>query len=559
MEGEIRDLRREVEVLKSMVHGLMEDMNRLVVTDDKGCEVAIHMGRGITEVWRTLYGMGWDGEKAGEDWKDMEEVEYTREIRDVGLLRVVGRMKRERDERTIDAPTRPSVSKDLNSMPVEPSESLGIDDQMELNDVIVPESLDLEERISRFKKEEEDLWKERQNFLGQHGVLDDEHQVLKDDLRKFIDTVKEALSIDFGSFSSKTEFRADGNDFEEGDGKKEVLDAETHKKIGGLLNLGKAKESCALFEIAEIPKLHVDVAQKFQQKLDDAGIDDSTTTPQDPNKTEDYLRALAELLGGEERALPSFSLDIQKFSELPDLNEKGRYEPELRTVFWQMIRRDFTREDIERMRREDKSGKGRAIFGDLFETREVPDAYLREQERREERVGNNGGEVIGSWKPSEEEIRKLKGGRKNIGKGEGLIEEEEMFFPEDRFAREKVEAERVEHLMRDILAKQEVENVRMEEWWGLQREGDLDEIKRLGGMVEELRRLILRENGAVVEGSMGGGVCGRYTGDGRASNVANMRERDVEKSGVDENGEGEGGNGKGFWDWVGGGILWRQD
>lgn len=118
------------------------------------------------------------------------------------------------------------------------------------------------------------------------------------------------------------------------------------------------------------------------------------------------------------------------------------------------------------------------------------------------------------------------------------------------------------------------------------------EIQRLGGVVEELRELVLR---GVCAGERKGleqnehedemhdcdkpGCWCRPSGSGSgsgtefggrkigkkhecgASNVANMRERDVYGDGEWDSEERRMGteNGKGFWDWVGGGILWRQD
>ncbi|RAL58856.1 hypothetical protein DID88_009276 [Monilinia fructigena] len=84
--------------LKRVVDGLEKEAR---VKGGKDCEVMEDMGEKVKEVWKTLYGKGWDGERVGEegrDWKDVDEVEYTREVRDLGLLRVVGRLKMDVDE-----------------------------------------------------------------------------------------------------------------------------------------------------------------------------------------------------------------------------------------------------------------------------------------------------------------------------------------------------------------------------------------------------------------------------------------------------------------------------
>ncbi|ESZ97853.1 hypothetical protein SBOR_1729 [Sclerotinia borealis F-4128] len=730
MEGEIRDLRTEVEELKKMVDNLERELKVVKSIEENGCVAAEKMKRRMNEVWGAIYGKGWDGEKigeVGEDWKDRDEVECTREVRDAGLLRVVGRMKREMNEKgekfkesdefwkergiepyemdlMLPIPTEPESrrnkekEKDEDPMRVDTSTPMEIPEEevskyvatskgLETNDSLTSQYLEFEDAIisasSNLKPEEElSMWKKEKLDLRY------QRKSLENDVRKFRYMVKEALGIELdvaglglssglgSSLGSRADgavaVEVDGCEFEESDGG----DGEKGREDWMLEEIAEVVEEAPVEISVEIQK---DIGREVKEMLDDAEVVDLmvssplppypvqaiernlSTFPQHPltlQRSEDssisYRGESEEIPVEVEKQVKKMLHNvwvqnvakIKRFEELPDTDHSlGRYDPVVRMVLWNIIKRNFSREEIERMRwdvsKEGGSGKGRAIFGDSFEERKIregtgdqqestqlsekldegciPDkgpkyiehlAYLSKAKRTNISRGNinrgmrpiegclglvdmNGGEKIGSWKPGNAEMRELIetgaisareiGGGKGKGKEmEGEMEKgKKVDSLQDEIAKgkakekavEEAEEKKVEYLMRHVLGRQEVERARMEEWWEIERGRDLEEIRRLGREVEVLR-------GEVANLKMG------VSGVGRGRGRTNMRKRDVcgdedsgdsEDSGEsgEEDGEGErdeengygggGGNAygnankKGFWDWVGGGILWRQD
>lgn len=101
MEGEIRDLRADVGDLKGLVDGLEKRLKGMEDNQERGAQRSAQVEDKTNEIWRALFGKEWNGEKfceEGEYWKDFEEVECMRSVRDAGLLRVLGGMKQEMDE-----------------------------------------------------------------------------------------------------------------------------------------------------------------------------------------------------------------------------------------------------------------------------------------------------------------------------------------------------------------------------------------------------------------------------------------------------------------------------
>lgn len=101
LEGEIRDLKTEVRDLKNMVDDLGKELEVAKILGQKACEMFVQLEEKMEDVWGTLYGKGQCGEKDSEesDWESIGDIESTREVGDVGLLRAVWRMMRDIDEK----------------------------------------------------------------------------------------------------------------------------------------------------------------------------------------------------------------------------------------------------------------------------------------------------------------------------------------------------------------------------------------------------------------------------------------------------------------------------
>lgn len=632
---------------------------------------------------------------------------------------------------------------------------------------IIKDTLKLQEQLAIDTQRAKD---EVLRLKNERLDLDREWELFENDVSKFEGTVNKASGIKpeaSSSSSSLVEEEASTDNESMGKGGQKIFSRETRKRINKFFNLDKEmrkkKDDLTLGELAEIVDMGTNLEKEVKGILENAAVDPSVVInysglldPEKPypkrsprgsqpnainqastSRRPHWIQRFDELpdFDMEGRYSPSlryelclrihkeFSekeierlkredksgkgiaifgesyksmiarlppLGIRNFSELPDYDMKGSYSPELRWELFHRIQQDFSTKAIKKMRLEDESGKGKAIYGEWmeegkcsagsevngeeWESKELTELFNEKyaddegrtmdkrqafqhlaKQLKEKRSGKGKGkdfmreaETIndttpivgtlehekkdngnfGSWKPNATEMNELieaglipeKGKAKEKGKWKG--KEKTPFFPRDDFDKEKEKenevAKRVEFLVGQVLAEQEIDKARMEEWWEIERERDLGEIRRLRDMVEELRVLVLKggekgmeKEGMGIEGggcggAIGGGVCGGVSkmGDemkvededemrdcdkpdcgccqggsanggrggrrgGKAGNVANMRGRDVgsgsddgerEEDNEGELGNGNGnGNGKGFWDWVGGGILWRQD
>ncbi|KAJ8064003.1 hypothetical protein OCU04_007846 [Sclerotinia nivalis] len=583
MEGEIRDLRIEVEELKRMVDELEKEVKGVRVREESGCERVGYLGNRMEEVWGAVYGKGWDGEKVGGegvDWEDNKEVEWTREVRDVGLFRVLGRMKRDGyDEKERDVSDGLLKERRIESYEV---------------DLMVPISSNPK---SKSKITMDDDGDEEEEFMSLDTPISLEQQKSR------------KLAIDGGLktrgemiikqlLEAENLLAADRRRLDEELAKleRELLGLEGRRKM-----VGSEVESCE-------DKGRKEGESEFEKMRREDGNGNG--------KGEAVFGELSgdkdsEEENGDEQALKQGAEHFHK-----------EYNPDVEFNCMDRDGRSIDQEGFKLEIRDDGKGKqkdGMRVNEERLERLERPE-LLEMGKKIEGRIG--------SWKPDAVEMEGLveagisPGNEGDNGKirGEEEDEDEERKFCVSEFEFEfelvkeeegKKEKKEVESLMSDLLARQEIERVRMEEWWEVERERDLEEIRGLRQMVEELKGLVLNRKGeggvcaggkegignwkgngignkdeddlhdcdklgcgCCPSGSGNGGRGGKGGKSGKASNVANMRKRDVcsfedegregdceeERDGGYEHEHGNGnGNGKGFWDWVGGGILWRQD
>ncbi|APA14009.1 predicted protein [Sclerotinia sclerotiorum 1980 UF-70] len=537
MEGEIRYLRMEVEGLKRMVDELDRELKGVRVREESSCERVGYLGNRMEEVWSAVYGKGWDaGNVGGEgvEWEDKGEVDWTREVRDVGLLRVLGRMKRDGyDEKKRDASDEPLKERGIESCEV---------------DLMVPTS-----------------WKPEPK--SKITVNDDEDEFENEEFRSLNTPIS--------------------------------LEQQASKELDACEDLGVRREN-TLRKLLKIKSLLTDDGRTSDEEL--ARLEREMVS----------LRSEREMAGG----------GGERCEDRSRMEGDGEFE-------------EMGKEDVN------ENAKGKAVLGDLLEDKDSredngdeqvlkynaehfhkehnPDAGFEDIDRNPMSIDQEGGLKNGiredrkgkqkdgmgaekkckrttwSWRPDAAEMEGLfevgisRGNEGDDGRIRGKeIEEDEK----------EQEKKRVESLISYLLARQEIDKVMMEEWWEVERERDLEEIRGLREMVEELKGLVLsgkgNGNGNKDEDELhdcdklgcgcypsggGNGGRGRNGGksrknrkSGKANNVANMRKRDIcdfaddgwdEEEGSEEerdggNGNGNG-NGRGFWDWVGGGILWRQD
>ncbi|KAF7899339.1 uncharacterized protein EAF01_008552 [Botrytis porri] len=469
----------------------------------------------------------------------MEEIKWMREVRDLGLLKMVERMKKERDiEKIVRA-----VNGFLKEKQIKQFEK----------DLMVPNSTNLElgDKGASAPKTSIEQLLSRESAVG--GGL----RINESDIAMPQQKIKKLSADEIGLEGEIANWKRQSWDTK--DEKSEECDWGVVGGIGATRTSDSDVRDC---------QVGSDVSSGWIADLFDS------TTP--------------------------CSLHIEKLSDLPSLEKREEIER-------------------ERIRKAEENGKSEMSLGGVAE---------------KEKCGKRGGD-------NESELRGLDEGFNKEYKDDKKVEvryvDSEGDFMDQREAfrylssqleglgcvkkREKEKRKDIERSI-EILGegpgvmgcKHGCERIKREEWWEKEREGDKKEIQRLGGVVEELRELVLRgmEKGKEKEG---GEVCGgekkmseeekhergdkdeihdcdkpgcwcQPSGsgsgsgkkDGRyarrkteraASNVANMRARDVygdrdqDEDGdwsFEERGVGNGnGNGKGFWDWVGGGILWRQD
>ncbi|KAM0143861.1 hypothetical protein ACHAP3_001127 [Botrytis cinerea] len=507
MEGEIRDLRREVEDLRNMVGRLERELKGVVDFggEDVG-QARRRLGDRVKDVWSVVYGKDWEGEKVGqggEDRKSPEEMEWLREVREVGLMKIVERMKRERDMEEI----MHAVDEFLKENQVE-----SLEKNLMVSSSTNPEFGDRDISASKISMEKE---ASRESLISGCLKINESCTAIQEREIGGLSADEMGLKQEITTLDRQ---RCDLRDYKSG------------RRDGGMIGreskfMDSEVKDCEL--ISEVPLL--------------AG----------------WIRVRDE---GQSGGGDECSLDVQKSSELTSL------------------------ENREEMEREEMKKMGESLRLDEMDVEGRIDAEIPGEEGKEMETSVFA-KLRGSFDVS------VKGN----GNGKGVVVEGEV----------EAEGKRVEYLVQDLLTKQEGERRKREEWWERERKGDKMEIQRLGGVVEELRELVLRgvEMG---KGKGKGGVCAgerkgleqdedeheheihdcdkpgcwcRPSGSGSgtklggrkigkkhecgASNVANMRERDVYGDGDEEWDSEErrigNENGKGFWDWVGGGILWRQD
>ncbi|KAB8293363.1 hypothetical protein EYC80_007684 [Monilinia laxa] len=612
LEGEIRDLRVQVGELKRVVDGLEKEVKKVKevrVKGGKDCKVLESMGEKMKDVWRTLYGKGWEGERVGEegqDWKDVDEVEYTREVRDLGLLRVVGRLKMEVDEQ------REEMGEDEDGVTLG---ERGIE-KYEM-DLMLPHPTEFDFN-GRDNGNGKSKWNGKQG-LGMHIPISSEYHesgqlgiggglkagdlIVKKHLESVALTVSDSINleeklpeVEEDELELQSESRTIGDDGERLEVENIGTNFERQIELGHQDEAKNSKGDEKFEYIHEASTIPVGICPKIQEASDDAEGEDWA---EDQHIIEDEQR----LVDSRDLLLAPQDV-IYGLDKLGFFGTEGKYSPALRMRVWEMIMRGLSKEDRGKIGWRDEWEDEKAVFGELVgkgdDERELDrfdeglgevyrqggkfgcgdeDREIRSREEMfEDFLGGAEGEGKGkgkgrdarhdeeqdpvmkrieddtllkeiheftrkrsdgkirSWRPDEKEMRELIEAR-GIHLSDLYLGERGKREKKKR-EREKEEEKRVEYLMRCMLEKQEVERVRMEQWWEIERARDLGEIRRLGGEVKELKGLLLKG----LEG-------------GKASSVANMRVRDICG---DEDGD-EGGNGKGFWDWVGGGILWRQD
>ncbi|KAF7940032.1 uncharacterized protein EAE98_000159 [Botrytis deweyae] len=614
MEGDIRDLRREVEELKNIIGRLEREFEGDV---DFGGKMGGRLGDKLKDVWSVVYGKDWERERIGEEggnWINLEEVEWMREVRDMGLLKIVGRMKKEKDVegimRAVDEILKKKQSKSFEKDLMVPSS-------------INPELGDEDISISKISMEN----------LGSGGLGIDESCT----------TIPQRNMGDFSANEVGREGEIAGMKGERWDLKDEKSEECDRGMLGDIGTQG--------WMIGRGSKVLV------------LEVRDCELVSEVP--------LCAGWIGGQSESRTQCPLNIQKFSDLPSLESSEDIERERMKKVEESRKNETV---CGRVTRNEKCGKR---GGDNEMGLRAPDEGFNKEYKANRKVEVRYVDSEGNFMDQRDAFRllssqfKSKGGGKRSEKGkgkegekltgivgegvgvmgcehgckiiggrrlddmemEGLLDAEILGGKDTGMEKSDfdvsakgngkgvgvergVEAEekRVEYLVKDLLTKQEGERLKREEWWEREREGDKKEIRRLGGVVDELRQLVLsgmekgkeKEGGGVYGGERKmldededecedededemhdcdkpGCWCqpsGSGSGSGRkggkkhecgASNVANMRARDVYGDGdEDEDGDGEwnseergvgngNGNGKGFWDWVGGGILWRQD
>lgn len=622
MEGEIRDLRREVEELKNMVGRLEREFEGVVGFGGEDVGADKIGGRSedkMKDVWSVVHGKDWEEEEIGEEgrgWISLEELEWMREVRDVGLLKIVGRMKKEKDMeqimRAMDEFLKEKQSKIFE------------------NDLMVPSSINPElgdEDISAPKNSMEKRGR-RESTIGEGLRMDESCATTPQ--REIEDLSADEMRLEGEIAGSK------GERWDLKDEKREECDVEMLGDVrarGWMISrdsklLGSEVRDCEL--VFDVP-------------------------------------LCAGLIGGQFESRTPRPLNIQKLSDLPSLESSEENERERmrkseessksETVCGRVTRNEKcgkrggeNESELEQLNegfdKEYKpNGKMEVIYvdseGNFMDQR---DAFrylasqfkgLRGGKRREKGKGKDveiltgrvaegvgvmgcelGCKIVGGRRVDDMEMEGLLDAEIVDGKGTEMEKSDFDVSVKRNGKVVGVEAEiraeetRVEYLVKDLLTKQEGERIKREEWWEREREGDKKEIQRLGGVVEELRELVLsgikkgkeKEEGGACSGErkmleengyedkdemhdcdkpgcwcqpsgsgsgsgMNGGRKGGKKHECGASNVANMRARDIYGDGdEEENGDWDpeerglgSGNGKGFWDWVGGGILWRQD
>ncbi|KAA8566181.1 hypothetical protein EYC84_008783 [Monilinia fructicola] len=569
LEGEIRDLRSQVGELKRVIDGLEKESKEVKVKGGEEYEMLEQMeqmGVKMKEVWRTLYGKGWDGERLGEegqDWKDVDEVEYTRKVRDVGLLRVVGRLKMEVDRQRKEKDEDRSIC-----------EKRGIG-KYEMDWMLPhPTEFDFNGRdngngngISRWKGK---WWmgmpipisSEDQEGagLGIGGGLKSDDLILAKHLGSVALMVSDPLNLEEEQLEAKqedSERQCESRSM--GDGKRlEVEHMDTRTSFEREMGFGHEDESNrwkgdeAFVDHHEGFTMPAGVCQKMREVSDDDEVGDRAKN-QHPTDDEQQLTGKSRWEDRSDGGKAALGEVGTKEGDERELNRLGGgfdegYKESVDVKYGdgdgEMIGPEEVFEDFLSGVEGKRKGKGdeRGDEKQEIDIKRFEDDVLHKWIYGFIQKGSDG--RISSWVPDEKEARELIEARgihltdSPLGKG-GHREKRKR-------EKEREEESRVEYLMRCALEKQEVEKVRMEQWWEIERARDLEEIRRLGGEVEELRGLLLKG----LEG-------GRGQVGGKASSIANMRARDVCGDGDTE--DGGVGNGKGFWDWVGGGILWRQD
>ncbi|KAF7884014.1 hypothetical protein EAF00_011326 [Botryotinia globosa] len=623
MEGEVRDLKREVEELKNMIGRLEREFEVAVSSRGEGAGVDKIEGRfmdKMKDVWSVVYGKDWEEEGIGEEgrgWINLEEIEWMREVRDVGLLKIVGRMKKEKDMeeimRAVDGFLEEKRNKSFEKDLMVPS---SINPELGDEDVSAPK-IAMEKRGSR------------ESAIGGRLRIDESCTVIPQ--REIGELSEDEVGLKGEIVGSK------GERWDLKDEKSEESDV---GMLGGVRAGGWiiSRDSKSLdSEVRDC-----DLVSDVPLFVDRTGVQSESRTPR--------------------------PLNIQKLSDLPSLESSEEIERE------RMRKAEESRKSeivCRRVTRDEKCGKrGGDNESELEQLDEGFDKQYKANGKVEMRYVDSKGNFMDqrdAFKHPSSQFKGLKGGRRRekgkgkgverltgiVGEGVGVLgceheckiisgrrlddmEIEGLLDPEIlggkgtemdesdfdvsvkrngkgvRVEREvEAKEKRVEDLVKDLLTQQEGERMKIEEWWEREREGDKKEIQRLGGVVEELRELILsgiekgkeKGEGGICGGErkmleeygcedndedemhdcdkpgccccqpsgsgsgMKGGRKGRKKHECGASNVANMRARDIYDYGdgdedvewdFEERGVGNG-NGKGFWDWVGGGILWRQD
>ncbi|TGO33750.1 hypothetical protein BHYA_0229g00150 [Botrytis hyacinthi] len=625
MEGEIRDLKREVEELKNMVGKLEREFEGAVDFGGEGVGVDKIEGRvmdKMKDVWSVVYGKDWEEEgiaEEGRGWVNLEEIEWMGEVRDVGLLKIVGRMKKEKDmeeimravDRFLKEKRNKSFEKDL-MVPSSINPELGDDDvsapktSMEIlggRESAIGGGLRIDESCSTMPQREiGDLSADEVGLEGEIAWSKGERWNLKDGMSE---------GCDVGMLG---DVRAGGWMISRGS---KLLDSEVREcelvyevpmcaDRTGAQSESRTPRPLNIQKLSDLPRLESS-EENERERMRKA---------EESRKSETVCGRVTQIEKCRKRGGDNES-ELKQLNEGFDKEYKADRKVEVRYVDSEgnfMDQRDAFRhlsrqfEGLRGGKRREK-GKGKEVErltgivgeGEGVGVMECEHGCKIIEGRRWDDMEMEGlldAEILGrkgtEMEKSDFDVS-VKGNGKGVGDERGVEAEEK----------------RVEDLVKDLLTKQEGERMKREECWEREREGDKKEIRRLGGVVEELRELILSgiEKGKEKEGGACGGERKKFGGNGYedkdkdelhdcdkpgcwcqpsgsgsgsgmnggrkggkkhecgASNVANMRARDVYGDGdededrewdSEERGVGSG-NGKGFWDWVGGGILWRQD
>ncbi|KAF7918694.1 uncharacterized protein EAE97_011789 [Botrytis byssoidea] len=617
MEGEVRDLKREVEELKNMIGRLEREFEVAVSSRGEGVGVGVNRIEGrfmdkMNDVWSVVYGKDWEEEDTGEEgrgWIYLEEIEWMREVRDVGLLKIVGRMKKEKDMeeimRAVDGFLKEKQNKSFEKDLMVPS---SINTELENEDVSAPK-ISMEKRGSRG------------SAIGGRLRIDQSCTVIPQ--REIGELSEDEVGLEGEIAGSKGERWDLKGEKSEGCDIGMLGDVRAGDWI---ISRDSEVKDCGL--VSAVPLC-----------VDQTGVQSESRTPRPLNiqKLSDLPRLeSSEEIERERMRKAEESRKSEMVCGRVTRNEKcekrgGDNESELEQLD-EGFNKEYKRNRKVEMRYVDSEGNF-MDQRDAFKHLSSQFKGLKGGKRREKGKGKEvermtgivgEGEGVGVMK-CEHGCKIIGGRRLNDMEMEGLLDAEilggkgtEMeksdFDVSVKGNGKGAEVERgveeaekkVEDLVKDLLKKQEGERMKREEWWEREREGDKKEIQRLGGVVEELRELILsgiekgkeKEKGGVCNSERrmleedghedkdkdemhdcdkpgcwcqpsgsGSGMKGGRKHECGASNVANMRARDVYGDGdKDEDGEWDSeergvrsGNGKGFWDWVGGGILWRQD